>query len=375
MGIQDRDYYRMGPRSRSGLGGLRVVSFNTWLIVINVAVFVLNNWWLGANLVMVDGSLTFREQAPQAARDSAVVVRSRVLSDPAARRFYYPIHATLQGPAGVQVGPEIGRLEVFAMPLPQALGHFSTGRGFMGVDPSRRVVFGLEVWRFITFQFLHVDEWHLFFNLFGLWVFGGMVEQYLGFKRYAAFYLVCGVFGAVGYLLLNFLGNVAHLSLPGVLINDIYTPLIGASAGVFGVIMAAAFIAPSAVVVIPIPPIPMRLWVMAYGYVGIALVNLLVGGKNAGGDAAHVGGAIAGFFFIRNSHLLRDFFEVFGGDRGGARGGGSRGASADDGEIDRILAKVSDSGLGSLTGAEREYLHRHAERLRLQGGPGAGGPA
>jgi membrane associated rhomboid family serine protease len=219
----------------------------------------------------------------------------------------------------------------------------------------------------VTFQFLHGDILHLFFNMFGLWVFGGMVEQYLGFKRYAAFYLACGIFGGVGYLLLNLLGGILGLEFMGLLVNDPRTPLIGASAGVFGVIMACAYIAPNAIIQLLFPPIPLRLKWFAYGYVALAAWNLLRGGANAGGDAAHLGGAIAGFFFIRNAHLLRDFFDIFGDSRRG-RPRAPR-PTADQREVDRILAKVSTQGLHTLSEGEKSTLRRAS----AEGGGGGRG--
>jgi membrane associated rhomboid family serine protease len=233
----------------------------------------------------------------------------------------------------------------------EAWGHFSTATGFLVI----------QLWRFVTFQFLHANITHLLFNMFGLWVFGGMVEQYLGSKRYAAFYLTCGIFGAVSYLILNLLGNLTSWHLPGVLPASLYTPLLGASAGVFGVIMASAFIAPNAMVVLLFPPIPLKLKWMAYGYVVLALFNLLSGGRNAGGDAAHIGGAIAGAFFIRNAHLLRDFFEVFGP---GGRSGRSPRGDIPQGEVDRILRKVAQQGLRSLTDSDKRTLQRASERMK-----------
>jgi membrane associated rhomboid family serine protease len=221
------------------------------------------------------------------------------------------------------------------------------------------------MWRYLTFQFLHGSVSHIFFNMFGLWIFGGMVEQYLGSKRYAAFYLTCGVFGAVSYLLLNLLGARVGVRLPGVLFDSLYTPLVGASAGVFGVIMACAYIAPNAIVQLLFPPIPLKLKWFAYGYVAFAAWNLLRGGSNAGGDAAHIGGAIAGFFFIRNAHLLRDFFDIFGDSRKQSEsGGGGARKRPDDSEVDRILAKVARDGLGSLTDPEKSTLRRASERRR-----------
>jgi len=303
MGIYDRDYER-GSAREGGALSLRMFSFNTWIIIINAAVFVL------------------MALSPRLAQ---------VLFD---------------------------------------YGNFST----FSLVPR------LQVWRLITFQFLHAGILHIFFNMFGLWVFGGMVERHLGFKKYGAFYLMCGICGALMYLILNGLGLLAVKlfnvqSAPFLLIINHTTPLVGASAGVFGVIVACAYIAPNAIVQLIFPPVPLRLKVMAYAYVGIAAFNLVVGGDNKGGDAAHIGGAIAGYFFIRNSHLLLDFFDVFGDSRPkgpkprvapAARrtplfGGAKAPSSA---EIDRVLDKVRNEGLASLSEGERRMLRDATEAQR-----------
>ena len=114
----------------------------------------------------------------------------------------------------------------------------------------------------------------------------------------------------------------------------------------------------------------MKLKFMAYGYVGLALFNLLTSGHNAGGDAAHIGGAIAGAFFVRNHHLLGDFFDVLSDSRKKApssRGGGHRFTSANEDEIDRILAKVGTQGLNSLTEREKRTLADDSARRRRRG--------
>ncbi len=227
----------------------------------------------------------------------------------------------------------------------------------------------LEVWRLITFQFLHspVSLTHLLFNMFGMWVFGPMVEGYLGRKKYLAFYLMCGLAGGVLFTL---------LTITGMLNNGTQSQLIGASAGVFGVIVACAYVSPNSVIQLLFPPIPLKMKTFAYGYVAIALFSLMIGTNNAGGEAAHVGGAIAGFFFIRKSDLLTDFFDVFGdsrkpkqrktknssSNRNYKKNNGSSyrnykntpGPSQD--EIDTILQKVSQKGLASLTDKEKKKL-------------------
>jgi membrane associated rhomboid family serine protease len=264
-------------------------------------------------------------------------------------------------------------------------GHFSTHEVLW--------VGGLEFWRFVTFQFLHGSVTHIAFNMFGLYMFGPMVEETLGGKRFLAFYLVCGIFGAVMYLILNLAGVVAKSygigMIPGLLFNSTATPLVGASAGIFGVIMACAYIRPDEKFMLMLPPIEVKVKWLAYGYVAIALVSLFFGATNKGGEAAHVGGAIAGFFFVRNSHLLRDFFDVFddsrepGGKRGGRGGRGGRMKEKkfkqpkhlklvrDEGpgdpaeiEIDRILAKISREGRENLTLAEIETLEAATRRKK-----------
>lgn len=240
-------------------------------------------------------------------------------------------------------------------------GHFST----------TEAIFHLGFWRFLTFQFLHANLLHLAFNMMGIWFLGRLVEDQLGPKKYLAFYLVCGIFGGVMYLLLNLLGRglgSLGLQIPGLLMNDPATPLIGASAGVFGVVMACAYIAPNSTVQLLFPPIPMKMKVFAYGFVALALLMLLIGSSNAGGEAAHLGGAIAGFFFIRNSHLLVDFFDVLGDSRkpkGSKRPRAPRGGGgASQQEVDRVLEKVQAAGIDSLTTREREILRRATERQR-----------
>lgn len=246
-------------------------------------------------------------------------------------------------------------------------GHFSTARAAFYFTNAGQVVFGLEVWRYITFQFIHANFLHIFFNMFGLWVFGPLVEARLGGRRYLAFYLACGVFGAITYLILNVLGAM-QVSLPGVLINDPHTPLVGASAGVFGVIMAAAHFQPNTVLQLIFPPVSLRMRTFAWIYFGIALFNLLIAGHNAGGDAAHVGGAIAGFFLVRRPHLLHDFFDVFSNSNkkkaSRGRAGGRRRSGPDPREIDRILSKVATQGLQSLSESEKRALKNATESQR-----------
>lgn len=342
--------------------GLRFWSFNTWLIVVNVAVFVAGGMMLGVPAFRgpVWSPVEFAASATPEQRARAVVltreydrrgpvVQSVSVVDPKTPAVD-PLGRVIVDAQGQGFPAQIGVQRVRNTSLLESWGHFSTAKAFLG----------LEVWRFVSFQFLHANLIHLVFNMLGLFFVGGLVEQYLGSKRYAAFYLTCGVFGALLYLLLNLLGNLMPgARVPGLLFDDTYTPLVGASAGIFGVLMAAAFIAPGATVMI-FGIIPMKMRTAVYGFALIALINLLTGGSNQGGDAAHIGGAIAGYFFIRRTHLLRDFFDVLGDSR--ATKAAKR--AADRGEIDRILAKVSSEGLQSLSEREKQTLSRASQSGR-----------
>lgn len=339
MGIYDRDYvFRNSAGYRGGGGGGPMgMSANTTIILLNVIVFMLQ--------LMTSG-------------------------------------AAAAGGPGAAFGDVLTKY-----------GHFSTAKVMWAG--------GLEFWRVLTFQFLHADMLHILFNMMGLWVFGKIAEQQLGAKRYTALYLTCGVAGAVLYMLLNAgAAGVAAMGIqpfPPLIATSANTPLVGASAGVFGVVMAAAYIAPNVQLVLLIPPVPVRIKTLAYVYVGLAAANLFIfAGPNQGGDAAHIGGAIAGYVLIRNVHLLRDFFDIFGDSRGGGRGrllgrggrarggeesggleggfggeaeGGARGSGEDRRakaarqreeerarEVDRILQKIKDKGMGSLSNREKRVL-------------------
>jgi membrane associated rhomboid family serine protease len=164
----------------------------------------------------------------------------------------------------------------------------------------RTAIYSGQVWRFLSFQFLHGGFEHLFFNMLGLFFFGRLVEQYLGTRRYLAFYLLSGIGGPIAYVVLYYLGVLRYSP---------DTPLIGASAGLFGVLIAAAMIAPHARVQLLFPPIEMTMRQMAWLYLGIAAAIVLwmgrTGTANAGGEAAHLGGAAVGYLLMRNPSLLR----------------------------------------------------------------------
>lgn len=219
-----------------------------------------------------------------------------------------------------------------------------------------------RVWEFITFQFLHGSVGHLLFNSIGLYFFGPLIERWWGTRRYLVFYLLCGVAGAVFFSLLTVLG---WLPTPGGLPRE-WVRLVGASAGIYGLLIGTAVIAPHARVHLLFPPVEMSMRTFALGLMGFAVLMILFNwNSNAGGEAGHLGGAILGYFLMRWPWLLGR----------GVAGGRPRGVNPpplrqrrppladleEAEEVDRILDKISREGLHSLTAAERERLRAVAD--------------
>jgi membrane associated rhomboid family serine protease len=160
-------------------------------------------------------------------------------------------------------------------------------------------VFRGQIWRGITYQFLHGSPTHLIFNMIGLWVFGQMAERRMGRAKFLTYYLICGIGGAIGYALLALTPLVASSG---------SATLVGASAGLFGCIAAAMTLMPDRILQLVLPPIDIT--VFRFGAVYLALAAFIVlfhgntSGSNAGGEAAHLGGAAIGFLLARRLHLL-----------------------------------------------------------------------
>jgi len=360
MGIYDRDYIREVPtgggvmRGRAGGGGvigvMRMWSANTWIIVLCVAVFVIDSFMPPSTWVPVHVADTL----PTHVHFEGGHYIEQSTGDETGQSFVRNVYETTNGDP-----VKVGEVLYSRMPPLMRWLHFSTRLGFLGV----------QYWRFIGFQFLHANRTHILFNMLGLFFFGSLVERYLGGKRYLAFYLLCGICGALMFLLLNLGGIVISLvagesvRVPGLLFNSPNTPLVGASAGVFGVLMAGAYLAPRATVLVFFV-LPMQLRTLAYALVVIALFTVVTGGGNAGGEAGHIGGAIAGFYLIRHPQHLHGFFDFLGwldptshhyrGEKKKLHRPGSR--AKDTAEVDRILDKIREQGLASLTAKEKQTL-------------------
>jgi membrane associated rhomboid family serine protease len=157
-------------------------------------------------------------------------------------------------------------------------------------------VYHLQVWRVVTCQFLHAGPGHLFFNMLWLYYLGVMLEARLGRRRFISLYLVSGSAGPLAFMLLWRMQVLSDVST--------WTYLVGASGGIFGVMAAAARVAPGTMIRLWLPPVSLTLRMLTLILVGLAVLTIWTGGWNAGGEAAHVAGAVTGYALMGRPHML-----------------------------------------------------------------------
>jgi membrane associated rhomboid family serine protease len=210
----------------------------------------------------------------------------------------------------------------------------------------------LQVWRLVTFQFLHGSFSHLFFNMLTLFFFGHIIERTWGSRKFLGFYLFCGAFGGLVFLI----GSKMTPYIGGV--------LVGASGGILGVLTAGAILYPQITVFLFPIPFPIRIrWLLAFYLIWYMLS---VSGKwsNAGGDLCHLGGIAAAFLWV----MGRPFWEKLSVHR--QRDAALRHQQRREQlqyEIDRILDKVHQKGIHSLTRKEKQILQDATEQQRKTG--------
>lgn len=184
----------------------------------------------------------------------------------------------------------------------------------------------------VTYMFIHANFYHLFFNMFSLWMFGEIIERTLSSPRYLVYYLSCGLgaaliqegvfalminhyaalFGDTGDMLCHLLRN-SHVTYgdlydigvmptePAVqsILNLYHTPTVGASGAIYGVLLAFGFLYPNLRIYLLFPPIPMKARTAVLVFAGI---ELLLGIYNSQADTvahfAHLGGMIIGLAIL-----------------------------------------------------------------------------
>ena len=222
----------------------------------------------------------------------------------------------------------------------------------------------MRPWTLVTYMFLHGGMGHLFFNMLALFFFGPMVEARLGSRNFLRLYFASGLVGALLSILFSQFGQSL-------------IPIIGASGAVFGVELAFAYFWPRQPIYIwGIVPIEAR-WLVVI----MTLLSLWGGfGSSGGGVAhfAHLGGFLGGFLYLkwmerRQEAPLKEWRakgRVGNGKTESVKQSMARWAQIrrdemheiNRDELDRILDKISASGIGSLTQAEREFLDRFSAR-------------
>ena len=209
----------------------------------------------------------------------------------------------------------------------------------------------LQLWRLITYQFLHGGLFHILFNMLGLFFLGPALERHWGSKKFLLFYLGCGAAGGLFYLLL-----AAVNFLPA-------APMVGASGAILGMLAACAILFPQFVVFILFFPVPIR--TAAAILILLYVANLLMGGQNAGGDAAHLAGMTAGAIYVFSSRWRAKFKLKIQSTQWEKKITAQRNLQN---ELDRILQKVHDSGIHSLTPKEKRMLKKATEAEQKRAG-------
>ena len=241
--------------------------------------------------------------------------------------------------------------------------------------PSNPIDFLYRPWTLITYFFTHEGWLHIIFNMLNLYWFGMLIREYLGDKKLVSLYLLGGVVGGILYLL-------CYNLIPFFAARAAASVMIGASASVLAIVVAAATL---------LPDYSFRLLLIGavrIKYIAAFLVLLSISGAvggNAGGNIAHLGGALLGFIFIRQLqrgtdlgrpiHAFGEFVERLFKRRSTLRvsyknprpsSPSSSSSSAPAGkptqvEIDLILDKISTSGYESLSKEEKQKLFKASQ--------------
>ncbi len=260
------------------------------------------------------------------------------------------------------------------------------GLQFSGVDLTQW--FGLHfclssdfrIYQLLTYMFMHATIEHIFFNMFALWMFGRVMEQVLGSKRFLLFYLTCGIGAGVLQEVAQF-GELL-CAMKGIINYAALGPTVGASGAIYGILLGFGYTFPDQkLFIIPIP-VPIKAKWFVTGYVVIELLSLVLRSQDGVAHMAHLGGMLFAWLLLRhwtkpsarsNKFNIRDskFWNVFrqktkkhdsynkserSGDRFTSEMDYNAQRKQRQEEIDRILMKVRQHGYGSLTEEEKRKL-------------------
>ena len=221
-----------------------------------------------------------------------------------------------------------------------------------------------QVWRFLTYNFVHVSFMHFLFNMMMLWMFGDEVAEFMGARKFVGLYIFSGIFAGVFSIPFYLFGSLSP-----------YAMIIGASGALMGVFVAYyKFFPERTLLLFFIIPLKMKyaIWVL------IALDIMMSQTNDSIAHFTHLGGVLAGFIFMNLFNSPVPFWEKWFQPKGKKQRSqnnssekvleGEVGYLDQDKQMDTILSKVNKEGVNSLTESERQYLLKAGERLRHRRG-------
>lgn len=230
----------------------------------------------------------------------------------------------------------------------------------------------LRPWTVFTYMFIHAGLWHILWNMFALYFFGKIFLNFYSVRHFVGIYILGGLFGALFFVLAYNLFPYFGPYLP-------FSRLVGASAAVLAIVVAAAVRSPQYRINLMFVG---SVKLSTFALVVVAMSFLMLSGENAGGNFAHLGGAFAGWLVADLLNKGKDLTQVVNGPidwvsslivrlrtprkkktkftytRGGRSADYEYNArkKADEAEVDRILEKVKKGGYASLSEEEKKRL-------------------
>jgi membrane associated rhomboid family serine protease len=211
------------------------------------------------------------------------------------------------------------------------------------------------IWQLVTYMFMHGSFMHLFFNMFAVVIFGSSLEQWWGTRDFLKYYFVTGIGAGLVQTIAAFsLGN------PNV-------PVIGASGAVFGLLIAYGMAFPNRQILLWfVIPVSARVMVFIWGFLELAMIRY----PDNVARFAHLGGMLIGFIYLKWDRigwvLRRLRGQLSGSVRSRRHPRSPEEEEALYRERERILAKISREGMGSLTKEEKDFLDDSAARARAR---------
>ena len=222
----------------------------------------------------------------------------------------------------------------------------------------QQVINNFAIWQFASYMFLHGGFFHLFFNMFILWIFGSEVERQWGTREFTKYYFITGIGAGVVSLIFSFGTNFF---------------IIGASGAVYGVILAFAMMFPDRVItllILFVLPVSMKAKHLAMGMAVISIfggITNLFGTNDGIAHFAHLGGLVAGYFYLKSDWKIDTYLgRILRKRKPGAPKMEIHRYEKNEylqKQVDEILDKINEIGYENLTQAEKDILKQASDHL------------